>query len=117
MNKRQFRKRVKKVNVFCGLEDVYCKCFKCQNFESGDMSVGLQGGCIADFLFDKDDNIIGVQDDKAYEYMSAKGYICPYFLKTEGKDINANLPKTYREYRTRLKELNRLYELYCRNMI
>ena len=76
------------------------------------MSVGLQDGCIADFLYDKNDNIIDEQDEKACGYMSVKGYTCPYFLKMKGKDAKDNLPKTYKEYRTRNKELNKLYGVY-----
>lgn len=111
MNKRQAKKRNKKVALFCGLEDVYYKCCKCQNFESGDSSVGLCDGCCADFLYDENDNIIQSHDDIISEYMSLKGYTCPYFLQMGGnrKYPKDNLPKSYKEYRKRLQALNRFY--------
>ena len=111
MNKRQAKKRNKKVALFCSLEDVYYKCCKCQNFESGDSSVGLFDGCCADFLYDENDNIIQSHDNIISEYMSLKGYTCPYFLQMGGKRKypKDNLPKSYREYRERLQALNKFY--------
>jgi hypothetical protein len=114
MNKRQTKKRNKKVKLFSWLEDVYSKCYKCQYFESGDTSVGLAEGCTAPFLYDENDNTINSQNDKACEYMQLKGYTCPHFLQMLGKKKypKNNLPKSYREYEKRRKALERLYNTY-----
>lgn len=102
MNKRQFKKIKNKISKFSSLEDVYNKCLKCQNYECGDSSVGIDSGCIAKFLFDENDNFIEENNDLAIEYMDRKGYLCPYFKqllnKSKPKD---NLPKTHSEYKSR----------------
>ena len=116
MNKRQAKKWKRKVALFCQLEDVYCKCYKCQNYESADMSVGLTGGCIADFLYDENGDIIESQDQKACEFMELKGYTCPYFLQLCSKKYaKDNLPKSYKEYKKRLAEINKYYGLIEKN--
>lgn len=65
------------------------------------------------FLYDENDNIIESHDDILSEYMSLGGYTCPYFLKMNGgrKYPKDNLPKSYREYRKRLKAINELYRM------
>lgn len=96
MNKRQYKKKVKRIenyieNNFDTLDKkgnyktIGVKCHFCQNYESGDSSVGLSDGCIADVLYDENDEIIPKMDNKIIYHMSMLGYLCPYF-RMKGKN-------------------------------
>lgn len=66
------------------------KCHSCQNYESADPSIGLIEGCIAEVLYDENDEIIEKMNNKIIHYMhDTLGYNCPYFKKIvkTNKDI------------------------------
>ena len=92
MNKRKFKKKVKKLqtyleNNFDFLDDngnyrtIPIKCHYCEYFESGDSSVGLLDSCITPSIYDENDDIIEKMNEKIIFHMEYLGYLCPYFKK------------------------------------
>ena len=113
MNKRKLKKKRKKVRLFSRLEDVLDRCRMCENYEADDLGVGYIGGCFSDFLYDKEGEVIEKHDRIISQYMSCKGYTCPYFtkkLKAQNRTCSkGNLPKSYKEYKKRKKAIEDFY--------
>lgn len=118
MNKRQAKKWRKKTTLFSSLEWVVNKCSFCEYYEAEDKSVGLREGCFGDYLYDENDNILEEKVKDCVEYMNAKGYICPYFVKNKNickgirREQKLNLPKSYKEYKNSLKVIEKYYKNY-----
>lgn len=92
MNKRQYKKKIKKIKKFIqgnfdtldengNWHTIPIKCHSCGFFESGDSSVGLPDACIADVIFDKDDNVIPAMEEKVQFWQDLLGYGCPCFRR------------------------------------
>ena len=111
MNKRQRKKFAKKIKMFSSLEFVNDRCKICENYESGDYSVGLEQGCETEWLYDENDNIIDSRNDKIIEYMNCSGYGCPHFRCVANPKFKANLPKSYREYKQKMTAEKRLFSI------
>lgn len=114
MNKRQIKKRNKKVDMWVGLDTTPFRCHYCAYYESGDMSVGLLDGCEADYLYDDNGDYVAElredMNDKAVEYMQRKGWTCPHFRKTEkAKKYALKAPKSYKEIKNRIKAEEEYY--------
>lgn len=111
MNKRQKKKSAKKIKTFSNLEFVNDRCKICENYESGDYSVGLSQGCTTEWLYDKNDDIIDSRNDKIIEYMNNMGYGCPHFRCVANPKFKPNLPKSYQEYKKQVKAENIYFDL------
>lgn len=97
MNKRQAKKRLKKIDVWVGLDFTPFKCHYCSNFDSGDSDVGIPDGCEADYLYDGDGNFLEEMNDKAVGYMEKLGWTCPYFRPKNKGGKAVKMPKKYKE--------------------
>ena len=110
MNKRQIKKRNKKADMWVRLDTTPFRCLDCEYYESGDMSVGLPDGCVANYLYDDSGEFRDDMNDKAVEYMERKGWTCPYFSKTEKtKKYAFKAPKNYKEIKERIKAEKEYY--------
>lgn len=118
MNKRQAKKQLKKLQMWCGLDSIPCRCFSCEFYDSGDFSVGEREGCEAPYLYDAEGDFIEKLNDKAVEYLDRLGWGCPHFRLKEGKEAPKALPcykeikkavRVEREYYKRLAEYEEEY--------
>lgn len=90
MNKRQYKKKIKKIEQFIkdnfdtldkngNYHTIPIRCHNCGFFESGDSSVGLPDECCADVIFDYGGNAIPAMEEKIQFWQNLLGYGCPYF--------------------------------------
>lgn len=120
MNKRQSKKRRKKLILFSSLDFVDIKCRYCENYECGDSSVGLSSGCTGEYLYDMDGEIIEAMGVLSEVYQLSKGYICPHYLakKMHGRKAKFNIPKTYKQYKEmRKKEIEFFKTMYEESLL
>lgn len=110
MNKRQLKKRNKKVDMWVGLDMTPFRCQYCANYESGDMSVGMLDGCVADYLYDDNGDLQDDKNEKITEYMQRKGWTCPHFCRNKKAKGVLKAPRSYKEIKRRIKTEEEYYK-------
>lgn len=111
MNKRQYKKYLKKIALFSSLDYCVPKCYCCENYEFEDMSVGLFAGCCADILYDENSNLIPQMEEIIETQMLYNGYACPYFIRNKKSKTKENICKSYVEFKKKKKAEEKLYKM------
>lgn len=92
MNKRQYKKRIKKIKDFISnnydvldsegnYKTISVKCHSCTFYESADFSVGLEAVCDPPAIYSEEGNIILAMEEKTEFHRELLGYACPYFRR------------------------------------
>lgn len=109
MNKRKAKKRLKKIDMWVGLDLAPNRCLNCEYYECADYSVGLSEGCTADYLYDADGNFIEEKNDEAIQHMSRLGWACPCFRALKKRKHYIKPPKSYKEIKQLIKKEREYY--------
>lgn len=105
MNKRQYKKRVERIKLFCASNFMNSnKCQYCKYYETGDSDVGIFSGCAHDTMWDEYGNFLPKQQEKMDEYSQYFGHLCPYFQANQNVKYKALLPKSYKAYKNAIND-------------